>query len=153
MVMKVNNEVDTDGKDENRKMPQLKDVDDVCVEYLVEEETLVMRISLNIHVNVDNLKDQRENIFHTRCHVQNKICNLIINDGSYTNIANTELVEKLNFHTTKYFIPYKLQWLNDTGEVKVNKQVLVVFSIGKYYDEVLYDIVPMQVIHLFLGRL
>jgi hypothetical protein len=102
---------------------------------------------------VDNLKDQRENIFHTRCHVQNKICNLIINDGSYTNIANTELVEKLNFHTTKYFIPYKLQWLNDTREVKVNKQVLVVFSIGKYYDEVLYDIVPMQVIHLFLGRL
>jgi len=151
--MKVNNEVDTDGKDENRKMPQLKDVDDVCVEYLVEEETLVMRISLNIHVNVDNLKDQRENIFHTRCHVQNKICNLIINDGSYTNIANTELVEKLNFHTTNYFIPYKLQWLNDTREVKVNKQVLVVFSIGKYYDEVLYDIVPMQVIHLFLGRL
>ena len=69
MVMKVNNEIDTDGKDENRKMPQLKDVDDVCVEYLVEEETLVMRISLNIHVNVDNLKDQRENIFHTRCHV------------------------------------------------------------------------------------
>jgi hypothetical protein len=73
MVMKVNNEVDTDGNDENRKMPPLKDVDDVCVEYLVEEETLVMRISLNIHVNVDNLKDQRENIFHTRCHVQNKI--------------------------------------------------------------------------------
>jgi hypothetical protein len=143
MVMKANNEVDTDGKDEDRKMPPLKDVNDVYVEYLVEEETLTMRISLNIHVNVDNLKDQRENIFHTRCYVQNKICNLIINDGSYTNIDNTELVEKLNLHTTKYSMPYKIQWLNDSGEVKMNKQVLFVFSICKYCDEVLYDIVPM----------
>ena len=48
--------------------------------------------------------------------------------------------------------PYKLQWLNDCGEIKVNKQVLISFSIGKYKDEVLYDIVPMHAGHLFLGR-
>jgi len=35
----------------------------------------------------------------------------------------------------------------------MNKQVLFVFSIGKYCDEVLYDIVLMQVIHLFFGKL
>ena len=38
---------------------------------------------------------------------------------------------------------YKLQWLNDVGEVKVNKQVLIAFSIGKYCDEVLYNVVPI----------
>uniref|UniRef100_A0A2N9IEE5 Reverse transcriptase RNase H-like domain-containing protein n=1 Tax=Fagus sylvatica TaxID=28930 RepID=A0A2N9IEE5_FAGSY len=48
--------------------------------------------------------------------------------------------------------PYKLQWLNDSGEIRVNKQVLVAFRIGKYEDEVLCDVVPMQAGHLLLGR-
>ena len=43
--------------------------------------------------------------------------------------------------------------MNDCGEVKVNKQVLVSFSIGKYKDEVLCDVVPMHAIHILLGRL
>jgi len=37
--------------------------------------------------------------------------------------------------------------------MKMNKQVLVSFSIGKYYDEVLCDVVLMQTCHLLLGRL
>uniref|UniRef100_A0A2N9FA73 Retrotransposon gag domain-containing protein n=1 Tax=Fagus sylvatica TaxID=28930 RepID=A0A2N9FA73_FAGSY len=31
--------------------------------------------------------------------------------------------------------PYKLQWLNDSGEVRVDRQVLVTFSTGKYLDD------------------
>jgi len=42
--------------------------------------------------------------------------------------------------------------LNDNGEVKVNKQVLIVFSISKYCDEVLCDVMPMQASHLLLDR-
>jgi hypothetical protein len=42
--------------------------------------------------------------------------------------------------------------LNNGGEVKVNKQVLIVFSINKYCDEVLCNVVPMQASHLLLGR-
>ena len=52
----------------------------------------------------------------------------------------------------KYPRPYKLQWLNDCGKVKVNKKVLVSFSIGRYKDEVLCDVVPMHVGHILLGR-
>ena len=48
--------------------------------------------------------------------------------------------------------PYKLQWLNECWEVKVNKQVIVSFSIGKYFDEVLCDVVPMYASHILLGR-
>jgi hypothetical protein len=48
--------------------------------------------------------------------------------------------------------PYRLQWLNDSGEVKVTKQVVVPFSIGKYVDEVLCDVVPMQASHILVGR-
>lgn len=62
------------------------------------------------------------------------------------------LVEKLHLPTLKHPRPYMLQWLNDCGEVKVNKQVRVAFSIGKYEDEVLCDVVPMQASHILLGR-
>ena len=36
--------------------------------------------------------------------------------------------------------------------MKVNKQVVVAFSIGKFRDKVLCDVVPMHVGHLLLGR-
>jgi len=77
---------------------------------------------------------------------------LIIDGNSCINVASIELVRKLNLHTNKHHIPYKLQWLNDVGEVKVNKQVLVSFFIGKYCDEVLCDVVSVQTNHLLLGR-
>jgi hypothetical protein len=48
--------------------------------------------------------------------------------------------------------PYKLQWVNDSEEVKVNKHVLVSFSIGRYKDEVLCDVVPMHAGHIQLGK-
>jgi len=52
----------------------------------------------------------------------------------------------------KHVKPYRLQWLNDSGEVKVTKQVVVPFSIGKYVDDVLCDVIPMQASHILLGR-
>ena len=81
---------------------------------------------------------QRDNIFHTRCYIGDKVCSVVIDGGSCTNIASTELVEKLSLHTTKHPQSYKLQWLNSSGEVKVTKQVMVAFSIRKYRDKVLY---------------
>ena len=61
-------------------------------------------------------------------------------------------MEKLALHTMRHPKPYKLQWHNECGEVKVNRQVLVSFSIGKYEDEVLCDVVPMHAGHILLGR-
>ena len=40
--------------------------------------------------------------------------------------------------------------LEDSGEV--TKQVVVPFSIGKYVDQVLCDVVPMQASHILLER-
>jgi len=36
--------------------------------------------------------------------------------------------------------------------VKVTKQVVVLFSIGKYIDKVLCDVVQMQESHILLGE-
>ena len=78
---------------------------------------------------------------------------MIIDGGSCANVINTTLVDKLGFKTTKHPRPYRLQWLNESGNIKVTRQALITFSIGYYYDEVLYDIVPMQASHILLGRL
>jgi hypothetical protein len=130
----------------------LEDTCDDDVEYPVEGESLVARRALSAQVKEDDMEQQRENIFHTRCHINNKVCSMIIDGGSCTNVASTTLVEKLNFPTLKHPMPYKLKWLNDCGEIKVTKQVLISFSIGKYKDEVLCDVVPMHVGHILLGR-
>ena len=113
---------------------------------------LVTRRVLSAQFKEDDIQQQRENLFHTRCHVKSKVCNLIIDGGSCTNVASTTLVEKLNLPTQKHPSPYRLQWLNDSGDMRVDKQVLVSFSIGRYQDEVLCDVVPMQAIHILLDR-
>ncbi|XP_039687225.1 uncharacterized protein [Medicago truncatula] len=64
---------------------------------------------------------QRENLFHTRCLVQGKVCSLIIDGGSCTNVASTRLVSKLNLKTKPHPKPYKLQWLNESVEMVVNR--------------------------------
>ncbi|XP_016667562.1 uncharacterized protein [Gossypium hirsutum] len=81
-----------------------------------------------------------------------KVCSLVIDGGSCTNVASTLLVEKLDLLTSVHPSPYKLQWLNDGVELKVTKQVLVPFSIGKYEDDVICDVVPMHAGHILLGR-
>src|SRR2546422_1712015 len=114
-------------------------------------EVLITRRVLNIQPK-DDFQEQRENLFHTRCLIMNKVCALIIDGGSCTNAASYMMVMKLGLPLIAHPRPYKLQWFNDGGEVKVYKQVKVPFSIGWYQDEVLCDVVPMQAGHLLLGR-
>uniref|UniRef100_A0A2N9GTF8 CCHC-type domain-containing protein n=1 Tax=Fagus sylvatica TaxID=28930 RepID=A0A2N9GTF8_FAGSY len=108
MIMRDNGEVMTESEDDSDGMPELVDAsDDDGVVYPVTGESLVARRALNTHIKVDDAEQQRENIFHTRCHVNNK----------------------------------------------VNKQVLVSFSIGKYKDEVLCDVVQcMRVTYYWAGH-
>jgi hypothetical protein len=151
MVLQANGEIVIDCEDSDTdNMPPLEDVFEE--EYLAPDAlTLVAMRALSLQANgVDEV--QRENIFHTRCYVKDKVCSVIIDGGSCTNVASTIMVEKLGLPMVKHPRSYKLQWLNDSGEIRVNKQVLVAFRICKYEDEVLCDVVPMQVGHLLLGR-
>ena len=150
MILKDDGEIVTEPESENESMPSLED--DLGEEQHPHDgDLLVVRRVLNMQLKEGD-EAQRENIFHTRCLIQGKVCSMIVDGGSCTNVASTTLVEKLNLQTTKHPRPYKLQWLSDVGEVKVDKQVLVSFVIGKYKDEVLCDVVPMEAGHLLLGR-
>jgi len=59
---------------------------------------------------------------------------------------------KLRLPTVSHAKPYKLQWLSENGEIIVYKQVLIAFSIVKYKDEVLCDVIPMEATHILLSR-
>ena len=48
-------------------MPTLKDVSDD--EYVVNGESLVIRTSFNGQVSEEDVEQQRDNIFHTRCYI------------------------------------------------------------------------------------
>jgi hypothetical protein len=45
-----------------------------------------------------------------------------------------------------------VSWLQKGHQILVNEQCKVEFQIGSYKDEVLCDIMPMDVYHIFLGR-
>uniref|UniRef100_A0A151UDH9 Retrotransposon gag domain-containing protein n=1 Tax=Cajanus cajan TaxID=3821 RepID=A0A151UDH9_CAJCA len=93
-----------------------------------------------------------ENLFHYRCKIFKKTCSLIVDSASCNNFVSQRLVDKLNLTTIAHPKSYKLQWLNEDGPIEVKDQVNVPFSIGKYKDEILCDIIPKDASHILLGR-
>ncbi|RDY11695.1 hypothetical protein CR513_03598, partial [Mucuna pruriens] len=150
MIMMHNGGIESESSSDDG-MPQLEDCSDVEVVEHVHGIVLITRRSLNIQPKEDGDVEKHEQFFHTRCYINDKVCSMIIDSGSCINGASTLLVEKLNLPTKKHPNPYKHQWLNDCGGIRVTKQVLVSFSIGKYKDEVLCDVKPMHAGHLLLG--
>ena len=62
------------------------------------------------------------------------------------------LIKRLQIPTQDHPKPYQLQWFNDSGTMKVIFQALISFTLGKYKDEILCDVLPMQAGDIFLGR-
>jgi hypothetical protein len=73
-------------------MPPLEDASDL--EYAVGDKVLVIRRSLSVQTKEDDMEQQRENIFHTRYLINDKVCSMIIDSGSCTNVASVTLVRK-----------------------------------------------------------
>ena len=95
---------------------------------------------------------QRMSFFHTRCKCEGKFCDVIVDGGSADNLVLDEMVSKLKLKREKHPHPYQITWVQDDHKVVVSEQCLVKFKIGSYHDEALYDILPMDVYHLLLGR-
>ncbi|RDY06980.1 hypothetical protein CR513_08950, partial [Mucuna pruriens] len=90
MIMMNNGEVES-GSSSNDEMPLLEDCSNIEVVELVNEVVLVTRRALSIRPKEDGDVEQHEHIFHTRCLIQGKVCNMIIDGGSCTNVANEVL--------------------------------------------------------------
>ena len=94
MVINAQGEIESEDEEVDKvgDMPPLEDAyDGQCA---VEGESLVARQVLSAQVKEEE-NNQRENLFHTRCFVNNKVCSVIIDNESCTNVVSTKLVEKL----------------------------------------------------------
>jgi hypothetical protein len=98
MLTRDNREVES----ESEEMPPLLDCNDEEIAYSVEGEALVIRHALKMQIKEDDVDQQRENIYHTQCHIQNKVCSMIIDGGSCVNVTRDTLVKKLNLSCIKH---------------------------------------------------
>ncbi|KAF8090835.1 hypothetical protein N665_0464s0001 [Sinapis alba] len=87
------------------------------------------RRSLSVQPKTND-KEQRENLFHSCCLISKKVYSLIIDGASCTN----------------------LEWLNEAGEHYIKEQVTVPLTIGRYEDEVVCNVLPMDACPILLGR-
>ncbi|XP_027093678.1 uncharacterized protein [Coffea arabica] len=100
---------------------EIDSVEEECSPTQGEIGCLVARRVLIARIKEDE-QLQRENLFYTRCKINNKECSLIIDGGSCTNVASLIMVESLGLPTTRHPHPYRLQGLSENGEVRVYKQ-------------------------------
>lgn len=73
---------------------------------------------------------QQHNIFKTCCTINEKVCNLIIDNGSWENIVSKRLVATLQLKTEKHLNPYKINWIKKGVKTTVTDTCQMPFSIG-----------------------
>ena len=66
-----------------------------------------------------DMKGQRSNIFRSECKIQDKVCKLIIDGGSFTNAISSYLVHALSLSTWRLPTPRYMQWMNQCGTLKL----------------------------------
>ena len=116
------------------------------------EQGVVLVVAQILSVQMKEAENgQRHNLFQTRAKVQDKVVKVIIDGGSCHNLASREMVDKLGLKLQRHPHPYHVQWLNDSGDIKIGYRVKVPFKIGEYVDTVECDVAPMSVCHLLLG--
>jgi hypothetical protein len=113
--------------------------------------TIIVQRSLS--AQVDHMgKIQHHNFFHI-FFIVNDCCVLtIIDGGSCNNLVNSEVVKKLGLTMRAHPHPYNIQWLNNSGKVKVMQTAGVHFSISSYHVVLYFDVVPTDACSLLLGH-
>ncbi|CDY22698.1 BnaC08g43320D [Brassica napus] len=95
----------------------------------------------------------RTSIFRSTCTIQDRICSFIIDSGSCRNVISEDAVKKLGITAKPHPAPYSLGWLSEGVNLRITQRALVSFSVGPIYKDRLYfDVAPMDISHLILGR-
>ena len=101
---------------------------------------------------IANVKGQHSSIFMSECSIKDKVCKLIIDGGSFTNVVSSDVVQALSLSAWRLPMPRYMQWMNQSGMLKITHRARVKFSMGNYVDSVDCNVVPMNACHLLLGR-
>ncbi|CAL1380778.1 unnamed protein product [Linum trigynum] len=88
----------------------------------------------------------------TRCLIKEKLCLLLVDGGRETNLISTRIVSELGLPLQLHPAPYSLQLPYEKYSSIVVTQVAVKFTIGKYEDHVLCDVVYNLPSDIVLGQ-
>ena len=107
-------------------------------------------------VSIPRLNEEKDwqgtSISRTRVACQGRLCTLIIDGGSCSNLASEELVEKFNLKTEDHPNPYQIVWINDTS-ILISSRCLVVFNFNNTFELSAWcDVLPMKAAHIMFGR-
>jgi hypothetical protein len=97
------------------------------------------------------VKGQCFSIFQSQCKIHDKVRKLIIDGGSFTNAISSYLIAALSLFMRRLPMPCYMQWMNQSGMLKITHKARVKFFIGNYIDTVDCDIAPLSTCHLLLG--
>jgi len=127
---------------------------DIKIDDIIDVSDGLSMMAQEVHsdgTTVD-VKGQRSNIFQSECKIQDKVCKLIIDGGSFTNAISSDVVHALSLSMRRLPTPRYIQWMNHSGTLKITHRVRVKFSVGSYVDIVDCDVAPLSACHLLLGR-
>ena len=104
-----------------------------------------------LSTTIDNDNWKRTSIFHIIIQSGDKKCKLVIDRGSSMNMVSKDAVKLLNLKVESYPNPFRVAWVND-HTLPVAQRCLVSIQMGDYKDEIYYNVLPMDVAHILLGR-
>jgi hypothetical protein len=123
-----------------------------CVRVMRALSGFVLSTVSSVHNWDKQTRCKRHNLFQILFVIHDRRARVIIDGGSCNNLVSADLVQKFGLPTRPHKHPYHVQWLNDSGKVKVNQTARVHFSLGPYSDYADCDVVPMDTCSLLLGR-
>uniref|UniRef100_A0A0D3HU84 Uncharacterized protein n=1 Tax=Oryza barthii TaxID=65489 RepID=A0A0D3HU84_9ORYZ len=105
-----------------------RDIDDSSMDDGAEKNNGLSMLAYAVQRDGSNVdaKGQRCNIFQSECKIQEKVCKLIIDGGSFTNAIRLDLVYALSLSTRRLSPPRYIQWMNQAGTQKITHKVIAI---------------------------
>jgi hypothetical protein len=110
---------------------------------------IVVRYALTLPKESEDWR--RSNIFHTYVKCGSTNCKVIIDSRSCINAVSSSLVTRLGVKLIPHSNPYKVSWV-DTSSIDIKERCILSIQFMSYKDEIWYDVIPMDVGHIILGR-
>ncbi|GJZ14964.1 hypothetical protein Tco_0550641, partial [Tanacetum coccineum] len=82
---------------------------------------------------------QRHQLFRTRCTINGRVIDLIIDSGSCENIIGRKIVKLLQLPIETHLKPYSIGWIKAAERIHVKERCKVPFSIGRYSDKAVFS--------------